>query len=134
MPFISTHPNPDGNGDSQSRPHITRKLRNQLGSSPPPSHGHTTATIGITTANSNSLQVEEIPSPFPLALTSLPTPGITGTGATGRKKGKGGAAQAQSSQTLGKAVLQLTSMRDGEIESDLGEIRRGAKRKRAQMK
>ena len=49
-----------------------------------------------------------------------------------RRKAKGaGGAQPQALTGLGKAISQLTPGKEPEIESDLGEIRRGAKRRRA---
>jgi hypothetical protein len=78
--------NGDASLDSQSRPHITRKLRNKLGTSPPPtpagaqpSNGAhingsaTPPTLGGPLHNPLTLGVDEIPSPFPLPLAS-PTP------------------------------------------------------------
>ncbi|KAJ7715137.1 hypothetical protein B0H16DRAFT_1435207 [Mycena metata] len=87
----------------QSRPHITRKLRNKMGTSPPPTPlgapGSTLtngtglnpglglgpgAGLGLISSlpitsgpflNPHSLSVDEIPSPFPLPLTSTAIPG-----------------------------------------------------------
>ncbi|KAF7355653.1 hypothetical protein MSAN_01483100 [Mycena sanguinolenta] len=103
----------------QSRPHITRKLRNKLGTSPPPtplgapssltnglSLPHGGALGGISTLpvtsgpflNPHSLAVDEIPSPFPLPLTSTAIPSGSGAGASasapapgpnGRRRPKG---------------------------------------------
>jgi len=82
--YADIHRSEDASLDSQSRPHITRKLRNKLGTSPPPtpagaapsphSNGTTTpTTLGGPLYNPLTLCVDEIPSPFPLPLTS-PTP------------------------------------------------------------
>ncbi|KAJ7044710.1 hypothetical protein C8F04DRAFT_1027093 [Mycena alexandri] len=86
----------------QSRPHITRKLRNKMGTSPPPTPlgapGSTLtngtglnpglaglgAGLGLISSlpitagpflNPHSLAVDEIPSPFPLPLTATAIPG-----------------------------------------------------------
>lgn len=49
-----------------------------------------------------------------------------------RRRAKGGGGnQGQALGGLGKSLLLLNAMRDGEIENDLGEIRRGSKRRRA---
>ncbi|KAF8330523.1 hypothetical protein F5887DRAFT_1000343 [Amanita rubescens] len=141
----------DGSLDSQSRPHITRKLRNKLGTSPPPTplgnsnvtyvNGTGLSNIAITTGpflNPHSLSVDELPSPFPLPLTSTSIPnggggggGSSAGGAGGRRRPKGGAHQNQAVGGLGKSISMLTGGRETEIESDLGEIRRGNKRRRA---
>jgi len=126
--------------DSQSRPHITRKLRNQLGGSPPHSPLTTTpngtapgpVTVGPL-VNPHSLSIDELPSPFPLPLTSTQLPygnsGVT-TGGNGRRRNKGGGFQTQIAGGLGKSGGGLSSAKDFEIEADLGEIRRGNKRRR----
>lgn len=126
--------------DSQSRPHITRKLRNQLGGSPPHSPLTTTpngnvpgpVTVGPL-VNPHSLSIDELPSPFPLPLTSTQLPyGNSGatTGGNGRRRNKGGGFQAQIAGGLGKSGGGLTSAKDFEVDADLGEIRRGNKRRR----
>ncbi|KDR81402.1 hypothetical protein GALMADRAFT_239279 [Galerina marginata CBS 339.88] len=162
--------------DSHSRPPVTRKLRNKLGTSPPPTphingsmhplsfpvsgfangsgnpNGTTlAANLPITTGpflNPHSLSVEDLPSPFPLPLTSthLPPSGgvvsaLGGSGAAGgpgvlnggsRRRVKGGGAhQGQAVGGLGKSLLVLNVVRDNDLENDLGEIRRGNKRRRA---
>ncbi|KAF8903505.1 hypothetical protein CPB84DRAFT_1961176 [Gymnopilus junonius] len=170
--------------DSHSRPPITRKLRNKLGTSPPPTphngshlngshhplsfpisglpNGLTALTAnGTANHNSNlpftgpflnphSLSVDDLPSPFPLPLTSTHSshppggsggtsglggsggPGGTAGGAGGRRRVKGGAGhQGQTLGGLGKSIFVLTTTKDNELESDLGEIRRGNKRRRA---
>lgn len=131
--------------DSQSRSHITRKLRNKLGGSPPPSAYASYAPGGSTTSilpaavvpvpNQNSLSVDELPSPFPLPLTASAPSGAygnSGGGGTGQKrKHKGGGVQPQALTGLGKAIQMLTAGKELEVESDLSEIRRGAKRRRA---
>lgn len=144
--------------DSQTRPHITRKLRNKIGTSPPPtplgapgSAAFPNATPGaisnlpITSGpflNPHSLSVDEIPSPFPLPLTSTTIP-VGGGGAVsnvsasanptgGRRRPKGsGTHQSQAIGGLGKSLAMLSASKETEIEADLGEIRRGNKRRRA---
>ncbi|KAI0060659.1 hypothetical protein BV25DRAFT_917730 [Artomyces pyxidatus] len=134
----------DASLDAQSRPHITRKLRNKLGTSPPPTplssqvngaHGGSGGPI-VTgpIANPHSLSVDELPSPFPLPLTatSAPNTSTSGAGATnGRRRAKGGGFQVQALGGLGKSGAGLSSCKESEIESDLGDIRRGNKRRRA---
>jgi len=167
----------DASLDSHSRPPITRKLRNKLGTSPPPtphsgpnpnhsismsgsnafsftsnnligSNGMSTAHLPFTIGtfsflNPHSLSVDELPSPFPLPLTSTNINnggGGAASGATGnngppnssRRRAKGGGGnQGQALGGLGKSLLLLNTTKDTEIESDLGEIRRGSKRRRA---
>ncbi|OCH96341.1 hypothetical protein OBBRIDRAFT_787423 [Obba rivulosa] len=141
----------DAGLDSQSRPHITRKLRNKFaGTSPPPTPlasapGHANGVISsissgpITSGpflNPHSLSVDELPSPFPLPLTSsqLSHNGYnagTGTGGSNRRRAKGGGREAQAVGGLGKSLSALTGSKESEIEHDLGEIRRGNKRRRA---
>ncbi|KAI0642094.1 hypothetical protein C8Q79DRAFT_929589 [Trametes meyenii] len=143
----------DGGMDSQSRPHITRKLRNKLGggTSPPPTPvpgGHSSnggiASISsgpVTSGpllNPHSLSVDELPSPFPLTLISGHSGGgqsygygaTSGTG-NGRRRAKGAGKDAQAPGTLGKSLNALHALKDVEYEADLGEIRRGNKRRRA---
>ncbi|KAF8074599.1 hypothetical protein FPV67DRAFT_1725572 [Lyophyllum atratum] len=141
-------PPPDASMDSSSRPHITRKLRNKLGTSPPPTPlGSTTAlpqpglisSLPITSGpflNPHSLAVDELPSPFPLPLTSTTAPaapqGGGGGAGGGRRRPKGnGAGGQQVVGGLGKSLYMLGPCKDTEIESDLNEIRRGNKRRRA---
>ncbi|KAF8199079.1 hypothetical protein BJ912DRAFT_950825 [Pholiota molesta] len=132
--------------DIHSRP-PTRKLRNKLGTSPPPTP-HTgpaagyplsTAHVGangtllsanlpITTGpfpNPHSLSVDDLPSPFPLPLTSTPS------GAHAAGGGAGGAAGGWAIGGLGKSLVVLNVIKDSELENDLIEIRRGNKRRRA---
>lgn len=125
----------DASLDSQSRPLITRKLRNKMAASPPPSSyvpnqvsTVLTNTI-IPSPNPNSLSVDELPSPFPLPLLSSLLPNGYG-GSNARRKTKGSTVQPQALTGLGKAITQLSSGKEGDIESDLGEIRRGVKRRR----
>ncbi|KAJ7639212.1 hypothetical protein FB45DRAFT_904997 [Roridomyces roridus] len=144
----------------QSRPHITRKLRNKMGTSPPPTplgvpnallpNGAVpTSSSGISTlpvtsgpfTNPNSLSVDDIPSPFPLPLTS--TPGLSNSGAAsavvpapgpngGRRRTKAsGTHFSQAIGGLGKSLGSLTACKDSEVENDLVEIRRANKRRRA---
>jgi len=134
--------------DSQSRAHITRKLRNKLGTSPPPTplgHGTfgngtmTPLTSGLLT-NPHSLSVDEIPSPFPFPLTSVTLPNghvssSAGAGANNgnRRRNKGGGTHQGTVGVggLGKSLGFLGPCKDTEIEADLIEIRRGTKRRRA---
>ncbi|KAI0698377.1 hypothetical protein BC835DRAFT_1269073 [Cytidiella melzeri] len=136
----------EGGLDSQSRPHITRKLRNKLGggTSPPPTPlaSATPGTGGISSIsngpittgpflNPHSLSVDELPSPFPLPLTSTHLSSGAGTSSTNsRRRAKGGGREAQSVGGLGKSLHLLTTCKEAEIEQDLGEIRRGNKRRR----
>ncbi|KAG6833001.1 hypothetical protein H0H87_012587 [Tephrocybe sp. NHM501043] len=134
--------------DSSSRPHITRKLRNKLGTSPPPTplgpavssvpHSGLISSLPITSGpllNPHSLSVDELPSPFPMPLTSSTAPaappggGAGGTGGRRRPKGNGGGQQVFGQ--LGKSLTQLGPCKDAEVEADLNEIRRGNKRRRA---
>ncbi|KAJ4488090.1 hypothetical protein J3R30DRAFT_891527 [Lentinula aciculospora] len=166
----------DATLDSQNRPHITRKLRNKMGTPPPmtplgsqpgtaalPSAGNPGAisSFPITTGpflNPHSLSVDEIPSPFPLSLTATAissgsggsgssgasgnTAGGNGTGSSGagasastaggRRRPKGsGTHQSQAIGGLGKSLAMLSASKETELEADLGEIRRGNKRRRA---
>ena len=96
-PFLRTHSNPRADAilDIHSRP-PTRKLRNKIGTSPPPTphsgpsggvhplsntsfsasanaNGSLSSNLPITTGpflNPHSLSVDDLPSPFPLPLTS----------------------------------------------------------------
>ncbi|EPQ56722.1 hypothetical protein GLOTRDRAFT_128658 [Gloeophyllum trabeum ATCC 11539] len=121
----------DATGDSQTRSHVTRKLRNKIGTSPPPTPNQT-GTAGVaatgTVTNPLSLSIDELPSPFSLPLTAT-VPQINGTGGgNGRRKQK---TQEKPTGGLGKALVILTTVKENEVESDLGEIRRGNKRRRA---
>ncbi|KAI0032667.1 hypothetical protein K488DRAFT_8979, partial [Vararia minispora EC-137] len=134
----------DASLDSQSRPHITRKLRNKFGTSPPPSplpahlsgivNGSATSAVTGVASNPHSLSVDELPSAFPLPLTAVTLPtsaaGAAG-GAMGRRRNKGGGFQAQAFGALGKSGLGLTSAKESEIDADVSEITRGSKRRRA---
>ena len=140
----------DASLDSQSRPHNTRKLRNKVGgNSPPPTPmlgGASGLAIGNAASgtgnmnsgpfnNPHSLSVDELPSPFPLPLTSTqPTHNSNyGTGATtgtSRRRARGAGKEAQALGGIGKSLGLLTGAKDFEIEHDLGEIRRGNKRRR----
>lgn len=134
----------DATLDSQSRPHITRKLRNKLGGTSPPPTPLASNTPGgggissiaqgpITTGpflNPHSLSVDELPSPFPLPLTSVHL--NTNTGANGtnnRRRAKGGGREAQSVGGLGKSLQVLLGCKDQDTEADLGEIRRTKRRR-----
>ncbi|KIJ65188.1 hypothetical protein HYDPIDRAFT_111082 [Hydnomerulius pinastri MD-312] len=137
--------------DSQSRTHITRKLRNKVGTSPPPTplglsglslaNGSTTPITSGPFTNPHSLSVDEIPSPFPFPLTSVTlnnghhaTSGGGGGGSNGsRRRNKAGGSHPSMVGVggLGKSLAFLGSSKDTEIEADLIEIRRGTKRRRA---
>ncbi|EIN09457.1 hypothetical protein PUNSTDRAFT_143013 [Punctularia strigosozonata HHB-11173 SS5] len=131
--------------DSQARPHITRKLRNKLGNSPPPTPGHaghgnaSAAGVGppINGPGTNplSLSVDELPSPFPLPLVSSTAAngaGVNGAAATGRKRAKG-EPRNQIADRSKAPQSQITHCKNDEIESDLGDIRRGNKRRRGPL-
>lgn len=86
--------------------------------------------------NPHSLSVDELPSPYPLPLTSIHTNvgnnyGPPATGNNGRRRQKGAGREAQTVGGLGKSIAYLSSCKEAEIEHDLGEIRRGNKRRRA---
>lgn len=95
--------------------------------------------------NPHSLSVDELPSPFPLPLTSTPLPnggaggtaggsGAGGGGGNGRRRAKGsGTHQSQAIGGLGKSLAMLAGSKEGEIDQDLGEIRRNNKRRRANV-
>ncbi|GBE86630.1 hypothetical protein SCP_0905090 [Sparassis crispa] len=138
--------------DAQSRPHNTRKLRNKLGgTSPPPTPLSAAPGLGLTngTSGSNgngsltngtflnplSLSVDELPSPFPLPLTAahlhLNSAYNNGAGGgTSRRRAKGTGKDAQILGGLGKSLAILNTVKESEVEQDLGEIRRGNKRRR----
>ena len=106
---------------------------------------HLPITIGpFSFLNPHSLSVDELPSPFPLPLTSTNVnnggggaasggaAGNNGPSNGGRRRAKGGGGnQGQALGGLGKSLLLLNTTKDTEIENDLGEIRRGSKRRRA---
>jgi hypothetical protein len=126
---------------------VTRKLRNKLGGSPPltPSgpnsnpFGAQLPTTIVPLTNPHSLHVDELPSCFPLPLTlSVTTPApssntitTTAGGGGGRRRAKGGGGQGTVLSGLGKSLSQLTGCKEGEIEGDLGEIRKGHRKRRA---
>ncbi|KAF7302005.1 Mismatch repair-related protein [Mycena indigotica] len=130
----------------QNRPHITRKLRNKLGTSPPPTPlgaAVPNPALPVTTGpflNPHSLSVDEIPSPFPMSLTAGASSSTTGVpvtvpavGANGRRRHKGsGTHLSQAIGGLGKSLAALTGCKESEIDSDLGEIRRAKRRRAAQ--
>ncbi|PSR82571.1 hypothetical protein PHLCEN_2v6004 [Hermanssonia centrifuga] len=135
----------DASLDSQSRPHITRKLRNKLGgTSPPPTPlngtpgngGASSAAAGPITSgpflNPHSLSVDELPSPFPLPLTSThASSNGGGNGPGNRRRAKGGGKEAQAlGAALGKPGQGPLDVKDADIESDMIEIRRNNKRRR----
>jgi hypothetical protein len=83
--------------------------------------------------NPHSLSVDELPSPFPLPLTATSLPNMAAgnvSSSGGRRRPKGGGFQVQAVGGLGKSGASLTSCKESEIEGDLGEIRRGNKRRR----
>ena len=150
-PIIHSPPSyPDVSLDSQTRAHITRKLRNKLGTSPPPTplglgafglgNGSVTPMASGPLTNPHSLSVDEIPSPFPFSLTAVTLPnghatsGVCGGPNNGnRRRNKGGGAHQGmvGAGGLGKSLAFLAPSKDVEIEADLIEIRRGTKRRRA---
>lgn len=144
-PLASAHVGcEDATLDAQSRSHITRKLRNKLGGSPPPSSygsyasgnggpgGAALPATVVPVPNPNSLSVDELPSPFPLPLTaSAPSGGYTNGSGSQKRRNKGGGVQPMALTGLGKAIQQLTACKELEVDSDLIDIRRSAKRKRA---
>lgn len=136
----------DASLDAHSRPPLTRKLRNKLGTSPPPTPGppiNSTliSSLPITMGpfpNPHSLSVDEIPSPFPLPLTSTTLGNGAGAGngagnggGGGRRRQKGGgASQNQAIGGLGKSIPMLGLNKDPEADNDMIDIRRGNKRRR----
>lgn len=150
----------DASLDAQSRPHVTRKLRNKVapshsangGRSPSPfSVPHTTLPTQSNTtplANPYSLALDTLPSPFPLAL-PLKEPPLRRGGKQAapaqqvQSNGLGNGRAGNSDNTLlpvvgtgaamglGKSLVGLTGAREMDIEGDLTELRRGARRKRA---
>lgn len=139
---------PDVSLDSQTRAHITRKLRNKLGTSPPPTplgvgtfglgNGSTTPITSGPLMNPHSLSVDEIPSPFPFPLTSVTLPnGVASSAGAGpnngnRRRPKGGGTHQGMIGVggLGKSLAFLGPCKDAEVDADLIEIRRGTKRRR----
>ncbi|KZT25120.1 hypothetical protein NEOLEDRAFT_1133866 [Neolentinus lepideus HHB14362 ss-1] len=119
--------------DSQARSHITRKLRNKVGTSPPPTpNGQSPAGLTATGTITNplSLSIDELPSPFTLPLTAgAPLP--TGAAGTKRKAKNKKKRNDDEPQDLGKAISLMVGCNDVERDADLGEIRRGNKRRRA---
>jgi hypothetical protein len=83
------------------------------------------------------LSPDDLASPFPLSLTSIQPSHSSGGGGGGpgrkprlnRTGGKEGGVL-----TLGKAIAGLTASKESDIDHDLGEIRRGVKRRRAAVK
>ena len=88
--------------------------------------------------NPLSLAVDELPSPFPLPLTATSSGGgpSGGGGASasvapnGRRRAKGGGGPREAVGGLGKSLAALAQCKESEIDSDLGDIRRGNKRRR----
>ncbi|KAG6844533.1 hypothetical protein H0H87_006117 [Tephrocybe sp. NHM501043] len=133
----------DATADSSSRAHVTRKLRNKPGTSPPPTPHELSATpqngfissLPITSGpflDPHSLSVDDLPSPFPLRLTASVPPTATqgASGATsvgGRRKPRNTAGP---QQQAGKILAPLAPYKDAEVEGDMTEIRRATKRRR----
>ncbi|KAG6910064.1 hypothetical protein DXG01_013514 [Tephrocybe rancida] len=127
--------------DSSSRIHITRKLRNKPGASPPPTPLDSATYVApesslLNTArpysNPHSLSVDDLPSPFPIPLTTttaIAVPqgggGPINAGSRRRPKNNGGGQQQPA-----KILAPLAPYKYEEIEDDLNEIRRGNKRRR----
>lgn len=137
----------DASLDSQSRPHITRKLRNKLGTSPPPTpNSHlngpnpSAPLVSNIITNPHSLSIDDLPSIFPLPLTSSTLSSSNGGSGGGggnrgkRAKGGGGSGGQGGGGAGGKnGPTTLTPVKESEIERDLVEIRRGNKRRRAAL-
>jgi len=136
--------------DAHVRQPITRKLRNKLGTSPPPTPLATSVALPALNSapgkdgapsipagpflNPHSLAVDEIPTPFPLPLTSR-VPSTSGAAAAAattvaatKRKPK---AAGKDKNEVAKSLIIFFELHQGEIESDLGELRRGNKRRRA---
>jgi hypothetical protein len=77
--------------------------------------------------------VDDIVSPYPLSLTSTISTSANST-TNGRRRPNRGGARDGAGLVLGRAALSLTGLREGETESDLGDIRKGVKRRRAAAK
>jgi hypothetical protein len=75
--------------------------------------------------------MDDINSPYPQSLMAIQPPANL---ANGRKRQPRGAGREVIPVTLGKATGSLTMLKEGEIESDLQDIRRGMKRRRAAAK
>lgn len=87
----------------------------------------------IAPTTSYGTSIDDIASPFPLSLTST-VPSNSSTAANGRRRQNRGGVRDGGGLVLGRAAIALTGLREGEIESDLGEIRKGVKRRRAAAK
>ena len=82
------------------------------------------------------LSPDDLTSPFPLSLNSTIFPAshnVSGTGA-GRKPRLNRTNGKESQLTLGKAIAGIMGSKEGEVDHDLGEIRRAVKRRRAAAK
>lgn len=82
------------------------------------------------------LSPDDLTSPFPLSLNSTifpPSHNVSGTGA-GRKPRLNRMSGKESQLTLGKAIAGIMGSKEGEVDHDLGEIRRAVKRRRAAAK
>ncbi|KAJ7902385.1 hypothetical protein B0H13DRAFT_2026650 [Mycena leptocephala] len=121
----------------QSRPHITRKLRNKMGTSPPPTplgaqaaalaNGAAISNLPITSGpflNPHSLSVRD-PLAVPAAANVDGHPwrrqqAASDSGPNGRRRPKGsGTHLSQAIGGLGKSLAALTGCKESEIENDL---------------
>lgn len=81
------------------------------------------------------LAPDDLASPFPLSLTSIQPPtGGTGAAANRKPRQNRNGGREGGVLTLGKAIGGLTSSKEGEVDHDLGEIRRAIKRRKAAVK
>lgn len=109
-------------------------------------NGLLTSTTFTLSTNPLSLCIDELPSPFPLPLTassssSVPSPAnadpvpAAGSakrrGGGNRNGGGGGGGAERVVGGLGKSLAGLAGAKEGEVESDLGDIRKSGKRRRA---
>ncbi len=78
---------------------------------------------------------DDLTSPFPLSLNStiFPASHTSGIGA-GRKPRLNRTNGKEPQLTLGKAIIGITGLKEGEVDHDIGEIRRAVKRRRAAAK
>lgn len=78
------------------------------------------------------LAPDDLASPFPLSLTSIQPVGGAAANRKPRQNRNGG--REGGVLTLGKAIAGITASKDGEVDHDLGEIRRAVKRRKAAVK
>ncbi|KAJ7284162.1 hypothetical protein C8J57DRAFT_1448005 [Mycena rebaudengoi] len=129
----------------QSRPHITRKLRNKMGTSPPPTPlGAPGSTLANGTGLISGLPITSGPFLNPHSLScrrdpvAVPPPAhehrdprrVRGRGGNGHGRRRG-TNLSQAIGGLGKSLAALTGCKESEVENDLVEIRRANKRRRA---